>query len=153
MYLEQSFRAYFAAFDGIKKDFSEVKHLFDATYHDDFIHEMDGNPVNKEQLSRIQANYLSIGTKATLMVFVHVAPNWVEYKLRIVNEKVNLVIHNLASIKENKIYQGHAVSNESVESIVKIRNISNIYSAEKKIQAYIDVYDGRSKSFQEIEKA
>ena len=33
--LEQRFRQYLSAFDGKKKDFSEVEHLFDAIFHKD----------------------------------------------------------------------------------------------------------------------
>ncbi len=34
--LEQKFRQHLAAFDGKKKDFSEVDHLFDALFHEEF---------------------------------------------------------------------------------------------------------------------
>src|SRR6056300_1010841 len=70
--LEQKFRQYLAAFDGKKKDFSEVEHLFDALFHQNFcdaIHYRQEAPQTREQMKTLHARYFAMGTKATLIYY------------------------------------------------------------------------------------
>ena len=67
--LEQKFRQYLAAFDGKKKDFSEVEHLFDALFHEEFsdtIH-VHQQTLSREQTKALHAGFFAMGTKAKLV--------------------------------------------------------------------------------------
>ena len=70
MACESALRQYFAAIDGTKKDFSEVQHLFDALYHDDFtLVFKDGETTSRDDMKEVHAGYLSEGSKVTLIHF------------------------------------------------------------------------------------
>ena len=133
MSLEQSFCAYMAAFDSTRRDFSEVNHHFHDVYHEDFSIEMNGHIINREELGHIQANHLEIGTKATIIHFKQTS-NEVIYKIHIVNEKVDLILHMIALVKDNKILQTRAVYDGYIGSFSKCE-----------IQASTSAYRRRSK--------
>lgn len=81
--LEQDFCTYFACFDGIKWDFSEVEKLFETVYHERFLHEMDGNPVDKDKLRVIMTNFFAIGTRVEILEFKVVLSSCVAFKLHL----------------------------------------------------------------------
>lgn len=156
MSLHQSFQAYFASFDGSERDFCGVSNLFDNVYHDEFLHEMDGkHPLNKSQLRQIQANNLALGTKVTILRFLSQndanGTPFVEFEMRVVNEKTDVIIHNSVMLKENKFFRAKSCGG-SFESVKKTKNVSDFYEIEKKLRSFIKVYDGKIKTFEEVEE-
>lgn len=98
-----NFEAYIAAFDGTPKDYSQVSHIVDAVYHDEFEYQADGKPVDKGVIKQYQAKFFALGSKATLLHFKEVGSETVEFEFRLVNENFDTVFHNVAQVKDNKI--------------------------------------------------
>ena len=96
--LEQKFRQYLAAFDGKKKDFSEVEHLFDALFHQNFcdaIHYRQEAPQTREQMKTLHARYFAMGTKATLIYYRRVGLKTIDVSYRLFNDEEDVVTRQL----------------------------------------------------------
>lgn len=125
-----NFESYLAAFDGTPKSFSEVEHLFDALYHDDFESNTLDKVQCKEEVKQHHELFLRLGSKATLLLFKGVGPDTVEFKARMENDELNVVVHNVAVVKDNKFITYKPVDKESLESVKKIRNVCDKYNTE-----------------------
>ena len=128
--LLRNFEAYIAAFDGTSKDMSEVSNLFEQIYDDNFIYQADGNPVDKAQIKQYQSDFFQLGSKATLLLFKEVAPDTVEFKFRMVNDKVDVVVHNVARVRNNKFITSEPVDEASIKSVSSIRDVCEAYESE-----------------------
>lgn len=100
--IETVLRAYIVEFDGTKKKFKTVEHLFDALYHKDFSGMVDGGEINRKQLKKDHARDLGIGSKATLIRFQKAGESLVEVKIRWVNKRGDVLIHHHLRIEEGK---------------------------------------------------
>ena len=128
--LLRNLEAYIAAFDGTSKDISVVSHLFEQIYHDHFVYQADGNPIDKTQIKQYQSDFFALGSKATLLVFKEVAPDTVEFKFRMVNDKVDVIVHNVASVQNNKFITSESVDEASAKSVSNIRDVCETYESE-----------------------
>jgi hypothetical protein len=128
--LLRNFLTYIAEFDGTPKPFSEVSNLFDDIYHDDFVYQADGTPVDKAQMKRFHSDFFALGSKATLLLFKEVGSDSIEFKFRMVNDKVDVVIYNLAKVKNNKFVSSKPVDDASKESVSKVRKACETFEAE-----------------------
>lgn len=128
-----NFEAYVAAFDGTPKDFSSVSHLFDLVYDDEFAYKVDEKPTyyDKKLMKEIQSNFFALGSKATLLLFKDLGSDEVEFKFRMENEKVDVIVHNIATVKNNKLIKSKPIDVASCESVSKIRNASKSYESVK----------------------
>mmetsp|Transcript_3417 Transcript_3417/g.6257 ORF Transcript_3417/g.6257 Transcript_3417/m.6257 type:complete len:151 (+) Transcript_3417:636-1088(+) len=57
---------YLSAFDGTKKEFNDIQPYFDNLYSENFIHLMDGNPIDKQTYACIIKQLLEKRIVATL---------------------------------------------------------------------------------------
>jgi hypothetical protein len=100
---------YFSSFDGTCKAIADVSHLFQSVYSDDFIYQVDSNPhyYNYNQMKQVQSNFLALGSKATLLLFKDITHNQIEYKFRMENDLLDVVIHNVVTVKDDKFVKIH----------------------------------------------
>lgn len=155
MSFEQNLRSYLAFFDGTKRDFSSVEHLFDALYDGAYI-QLDGSTLNKEQMKTLHTNCLHLGSKATVIQVKNISPNSVEFEFRMVNEKFDVIIHSLGTIKNGKLVKDERVMSrkDSLESMLKARTyLLDFCDIERRYRAHLDVYDGTVKSYGNMEKS
>lgn len=124
-----NFKTYVSAFNGLIKDFSEVAGLFDAIYHEDFTYNSESNAVNRQHLKQHHANFLKLGSKATLEAFKEINHDTIEFKLRIVNRKTDITIHNIAKLQGNTIISVMPV-NEMDGVMTTIGRVSTAVDAE-----------------------
>ena len=112
--LEQRFRQYLSAFDGKKKDFSKVEHLFDALLHQDFSetnnHIQLQQAVSREQMKAIHAMYFAMGTRATLIHYRRIGLHTIDISYHLFNDQVDIVVRQLSSRMQNSIVRTHQVS-------------------------------------------
>ena len=110
--LEQKFRRYLAAFDGKKKDFSEVENLFDALFHTTFsdtIH-FRHRAVSREQTKALHAIYFAMGTRATLIHYRRVGLNTIDASYRLLNDQEDIVTRQLITRQNVRIVRIQQVS-------------------------------------------
>ncbi|KAL7488684.1 hypothetical protein ACHAW6_015997 [Cyclotella cf. meneghiniana] len=119
--------AYINAFDGTPKDIASVNHLFDALYHDDFVYELGRHSMNKHEMKKVHANFLAGGFKASCLFFTDVGYGQIEYKFCIGNEKVHAVIHNIATVKDNKLIRSKPIDEASLKAVWNIVGASKFY--------------------------
>eukprot|EP00984_Skeletonema_dohrnii_P022227 scaffold11345_cov85-Skeletonema_dohrnii-CCMP3373.AAC.1 len=119
--LEQRFRQYLSAFDGKKKDFSKVEHLFDALFHKDFFETTNNSQqqqtVSREQTKAMHVMYFAMGTRATLIHYRRIGLHTIDisYHLfnisyHLFNDQVDIVIRQLSSRMQNSIVRTQQVS-------------------------------------------
>ncbi len=103
--LEQKFRQYLAAFDGKKKDFSEVEHLFDALFHDDFSDTvyLSQQATSKEQIKTLHARYFAMGTKAKLLDYRRVGLKTIDVSYHLFNDEEDIVTRQLITRKNCRV--------------------------------------------------
>jgi hypothetical protein len=126
-----NFEAYIDAFNGTPKDIARVNHLFDALYHDDFVYELDGSSMNKKQMKKLHAKMFAVGSKASCLLFKDVGSGRVEFKFRLVNDKVNVVIHNIAAVEANKLLRSKPIDEASLEAVSKAVGASEMNEVAK----------------------
>ena len=125
MSCEPAFRRYLAVFDGNKKDFSEVEHLFDSLYHEKMTFTFkDGEIATREDMKRLHADQLSKGSKITLIHFRKIGVECIDVKMRVENEQEDIVLHKVYSLEDNKIAMGQEV--DSFLSIMKAGCASHV---------------------------
>ena len=126
-----NFQAYMDSFDGTPKDISSVSNLFEGLYHDDFVYQLDGKSINRHQMKTVHANFFALGSKATCLLFKNVGSDQVEFKFRMVNGKMNIVVHNLATVEGNKFITCKPIDQASLKSVAKALDASEVYDASK----------------------
>ena len=114
--LEQKFRQYLAAFDGKKKDFSGVEHLFDALFHDDFSDTvyLSQQATSKEQIKAIHARYFAMGTKAKLLDYRRVGLKTIDVSYHLFNDEEDIVTRQLITRKNCRVIRTQQLSYQKV---------------------------------------
>ena len=115
--LEQKFRQYLAAFDGKKKDFSEVEHLFDALFHQNFcdaIHYRQEAPQTREQVKALHARYFAMGTKAKLLDYRRVGLKTIDVSYHLFNDEEDIVTRQLITRKNRRVIRTQQLSYQKV---------------------------------------
>ena len=114
--LEQKFRQYLAAFDGKKKDFSEVEHLFDALFHDDFSDTvyLSQQATSKEQIKALHARYFAMGTKAKLLDYRRVGLKTIDVSYHLFNDEEDIVTRQLITRKNCRVIRTQQLSYQKV---------------------------------------
>ena len=115
--LEQKFRQYLAAFDGKKKDFSEVEHLFDALFHQNFcdaIHYRQEAPQTREQVKALHARYFAMGTKAKLIYYRRVGLKTIDVSYHLFNDEEDIVTRQLITRKNCRVIRTQQLSYQKV---------------------------------------
>lgn len=145
MSFDHTLRAFVSSFDGTKKEFSEIEVLFEAVFDDEYI-QVDGDTLNKSQMKQVHTNFLAMGTTATLL-HCKVHGGTADFKIRMTNEKVDVIVHFSATLRDGKLLQAKA-HRDSVESLLEARNyLLNFYEVESKMRSYASAYDGNAKEF------
>jgi len=110
--LEQKFRQYLAAFDGKKKDFSEVEHLFDALFHKEFCDTINfrQQAVSREQMKALHAKYFAMGTKATLVHYRRVGFSTIDVSYNLFNDQEEVVTRQLITRQNGRIVRAQRIS-------------------------------------------
>jgi hypothetical protein len=111
---------YLTLFDGKKKTFEEVEHVFDALYHKDcVITDGNGNTKTREEMKETHAKKLAMASKCTLLLFRVITFDTIEIKYRLVNEEEDKVIYQLLTTDgENKVVKARVMVEESLEKDV-----------------------------------
>ena len=124
-------QVYFSCFDGIPKDISDISHLFDDVYSDDFVYQVETNHqyYTKDQMKKTQANLLSLGSKATILLLKDIGNGHIEYKFQMVNDLIDVIVHNIGYVKENKLIKCVPMDQASYDSISKVRDVSDLIDA------------------------
>jgi len=128
--LLKTFAAYVAKFDGTPRDFVTVSYLFEKIYHDDFTYKADGTPVDKAQIKQFQSDFLRLGSRATLLHLQAIGSDRVEFKYRMTNERIDVLIHNIAYVRDNKFVLSETIDQASMNSVTKLREVCQTYESE-----------------------
>lgn len=125
MSIEEKFRRYHNEFNGTNNTVFSLQ-LFDDLYHDDFVNDMDGVPVKKAQLMKIQKGLLGMGTKASVEYFVPVGTNLYEFKLTMSGQRGDMIINNLICTKDDKIVEAFSIGEAPLDAVLKARKITQV---------------------------
>lgn len=120
MSLEENFRSFYSNFGIEQADPGNLRHVFNELYHDDFKNELDGKQsLDKGQLWNIQEVVIKSKTTASVLMFKHVNPDVVEYKVHFkgTDDPVGKTVHCAYELKEGKIFNGRAVDKSSVDTM------------------------------------
>jgi hypothetical protein len=114
--LEQKLRHYLAVFDGTKKDFSEFEHLFDALFHKEFCDTINfrQQDVSREHSKALHAEYLAMGTKATLVHYRRVGFSTIDVSYNLFNDQDEVVTRQLITRQNGRIVRTQQVSYRNV---------------------------------------
>eukprot|EP00985_Skeletonema_marinoi_P001150 scaffold464_cov130-Skeletonema_marinoi.AAC.2 len=110
--LEQKFRQYLAAFDGKKKDFSEVEHVFDALFHEEFSDTINVHhqAVSREHIKTLHTEYFAMGTKATLIHYRIVGLNTVDVSYNLFNDQEEVITRQLFTRQNGRVVRAQKIS-------------------------------------------
>lgn len=68
-----------------------------------------------------------------MIFFKEVGPTTVEFKFRMKNEKVDVVVHNVAKVKDNKFIASEPVDGDSFRYVSHIRDAYETYKSEVRV--------------------
>jgi len=111
---------YLTLFDGKKKSFEEVEHVFNSLYHEDcIITDGDGNTRTREEMKQTHAKKLAMASKCTLLLFRVITFDTIEIKYRIVNDEEDKVVYQLLTTNgDNRVVKARVMVEESLEKDV-----------------------------------
>ena len=101
--IEEPLCRYLGAFDGSQKSFTDIQSDFNELFSSNFIHLMDGHPINKESFICLNQHLLQQCIVATLEDLYFVDDTHVEYTVHYANEHVSMVTHVTALVADGKI--------------------------------------------------
>ena len=101
--MKQKIEAYLNVYDGTVKPYQEMQHTFEGLFHEKFSHTMDGRPIDKDQMRETVRIFLSIGTKADLILYNPLDDCTFEVKLHIVNRLADLQTHSKGTIQGGQL--------------------------------------------------
>ena len=102
--IEEPLCTYLSLFDGTKKDLTDVQTHIDNLFSDNFIHMMDGEPIDKSTFIQINKKMLQRGVVATLEDISFIDDFHVEYTVHwYYNDYNSRVTHVTALVVDKKI--------------------------------------------------
>jgi uncharacterized NAD-dependent epimerase/dehydratase family protein len=111
MSCEAALRQYFDAFDGSKKNFSEVDELFNAVYHEKYTLVMNGKTFDRDMAKDVAAGYLARGSKVDVVDLRRIDADRIGVQIGGQNEEEYKVGHVVYTIEDNKIVKAHVIDN------------------------------------------
>ncbi|KAL7494179.1 hypothetical protein ACHAWT_002902, partial [Skeletonema menzelii] len=97
--VQKNAQALFSFFDGIPRPFDdEMEKAFDALYHQDFIHNMDGKPLNNAQWKERLTAFAEIGTRVSLLKFEPKDDVHFETGIRVINKNIDVVGYSRGTV-------------------------------------------------------
>ena len=91
-----------AAYDGKKKNFSQVNHLFEAVFDKNYVN-LNGMTLNYDEIRSIHENCVALNSRASDIRIKSFHNNKVEFKFRVANSKFNVIIHMKGELKDGKL--------------------------------------------------
>ncbi len=89
----------FTLFDGVPRPFDdEMDQAFEALYHQDFTHNMDGQPLNIVQWKERLNAFAETGTRMFLLKFESNDDVHFEAGIRVINKNINVVGYSRGTI-------------------------------------------------------
>ena len=90
------------AYDGKKKDFSQVNHLFDNVFNKEYIN-LNGMTLNYDEIRSIHENCVALNSRVSDIRIKSFHDNKVKFKFRVANSKFNVIIHMKGELKDDKL--------------------------------------------------
>ncbi|KAL7549395.1 hypothetical protein ACHAWF_012664 [Thalassiosira exigua] len=104
-------RRYIDAFDGTKKDFSEVEHLFHALHHKRFTRTTkDGRALTREDLKKTHSELLSKGARVTLVHFRAFGEDYMDLQVRIESEDEDKLVRWVFLIQNGRFRATNSIA-------------------------------------------
>ena len=104
--LQQNVQKLFTLFDGVARDFDdEMEGAFNAVYHQDFIHHMDGQPLNTDGWRERLQLFAKSGTRIFLLKFEPYDDVHFEAGIRVINKNLDVVGYSRGTIVGSKLVE------------------------------------------------
>ena len=119
--VEERLRQYFAAFNGTKKDFTEVEDLFDDLYDKEFTMQHNGFILGRNMVLGLHKEYMSRGTKATILHFRYTLGRYIDVKYHAISngdkkeEREDFILHMIYSVQDNKLISSRSLNGRSYQ--------------------------------------
>ena len=97
--VQENAQTLFALFDGKARAFNkQMDQAFEALYHDDFVHSMNDQPLNKAQWKERMMAFAETGTKIVLSKFEPYDDTHFQSSISVINENVDVVGHSRGTV-------------------------------------------------------
>lgn len=104
--VQKNAQALFTLFDGVPKPFDEeMNKAFEALYHQDFVHNMDGEPLNKAQWRERLNAFAETGTRIFLLTFEPKDEFHFEAGIRVINKNIDVVGYSRGTISGSTLLE------------------------------------------------
>lgn len=102
--VQKNAQALFTLFDGVPGPFDdEMNQAFEALYHQDFIHSMDGKPLSKAQWKERLHAFAESGTRIFLLKFEPKDDVHFEAGIRVIDKDIDVVGYSRGTISGSKL--------------------------------------------------
>ena len=127
------FRAYFAMFDGTKKEMGDTeKQQVDDLFHDDLQIKVGDKTMDKTTHVNNIKSFLADGLKSTVQMFKFINDSYVEYKVHLKSSKIDHVGHSIGEIRDGKFYGINPFDSKVYEQIFGSTDESKTGGADNK---------------------
>ena len=148
--IKEKIQAYLDVYDGTEKAYEEMAEPFEALFHDDFIHTMDGNPINKDQMRDTVKIFLSTGSWVELLLFKPLDDQTFEVKLHVVNSLTDLYSHSKGTVRGGKIIRLQAYE-DAKQTYSKWNNIVGLTEVKQNLAHYVELQIDKSPGVDDID--
>merc|ERR1712007_416863 len=117
--VEERLRQYYAAFDGTKKDFTEVEDLFDDLYDKEFTMHHNGFTLGRNMVLGLHKEYMSRKTKATIINFRYTLGQYIDVKYHAISngdkkeDREDFILHMIYTIRKDKLISSRSLHGRS----------------------------------------
>lgn len=150
--IRDKIQAYIDVYDGTEKAYEEMAEPFEALFHDDFTHTMDGNSINKHQMRDIVKTFLSTGSKVELLLFKPLDDETFKVKLHVVNKLADLKSHSKATVRDGKIVRLGAYE-DAKQTYSKWNKLVGLTEVKQNLECFLELQNDKSLGLGGIEDA
>eukprot|EP00581_Thalassiosira_minuscula_P005175 CAMPEP_0183735996 /NCGR_PEP_ID=MMETSP0737-20130205/48174_1 /TAXON_ID=385413 /ORGANISM="Thalassiosira miniscula, Strain CCMP1093" /LENGTH=290 /DNA_ID=CAMNT_0025969889 /DNA_START=128 /DNA_END=998 /DNA_ORIENTATION=- len=149
--MKRKFQSYISVYDGTVKPYKDVESEFEGLFHDDFVHTLDGRPIDKKQMRDVIKILLSIGTKVDLVLYKPLDESTFEAKLKIFNRILNNVqTHSKGTIQEGQLVKFEAYEDASKVTFARVHSIVGLSEVKQNLEYFIERQNDTGVSFDGI---
>jgi len=119
--VEERLRQYYAAFDGTKKDFTEVEDLFDDLYDKEFTMQHNGFILGRNMVLGLHKEYMSRRTRATIIHYRYTFGQYIDVKYHAISngdkkeDREDFILHMIYTIRNDKLISSRSLRGHSYQ--------------------------------------
>lgn len=151
--MKQKLQAYLHVYDGEVKSCREMEDVFEGLFHEAFSYTLYGRHIiDKEPMRDISKTFLSMGTKADLILYKPLDNCTFEVKLHFANQLVDLQTHLKGTVQDWKLIKLEAYK-DAKPTHSNWQNVAGLSEAKRNFEHFVLLQNDKNGSLNDLQDA